>query len=179
MNRALDSELSEEEQALLQSELEQSAQDAVQWGRLRKTDELLRTTPLIAPVPEFSRRVMAAIAAMPVPEFIRHNAGLGFALGLVMAALFTIPVFSALLFLIFSVLTDPGALNGLFQTMLNTAGYVISLTGSTFDEIQSFASGTSALPLVLTAMVPVTALWAWLIWALVGNRSFLNRRTKS
>ncbi len=179
MNRALDSELSEEEQAALLAELEQSQADAVQWSKLRKTDELLRTTPLIAPASDFSRRVMAAVAAMPMPEFIRRNPGLGVALGLAVAALLTIPVFSVLFFLILSVFTDPGALNGLFQTLLNTAGYVIDLTGNILDEIQSFASGTSALPLVLTAMVPVTIVWGWLIWVLVGNRSSLNGRTKS
>ena len=179
MNRALDSELSEEEQAAFQAELEESPADAVRWNKLHRTDDLLRTTPLIAPASDFSRRVMAAVAAMPVPQFIRRNPGLGIALGLAVAALFTIPVFSVLLFLMFSVFTDPGALNGLFQTLINTAGYVIDLTGNILDEIQSFANGTSALPLVLTAMVPVTIVWGWLIWVLVGNRNFLNRRTKS
>lgn len=91
MNRALDGELAEQELAVLHARLQESAEESTRWERLRKTDELLRTTPPVAPSRGFAERVMAAILSMPMPEFARRSRGLGLALGLLVAALLAVP----------------------------------------------------------------------------------------
>jgi len=84
-----------------------------------------------------------------------------------------------LFFLILSVITDPGALNGLFQALLDTASYVIELGANIVDELQAFVTGTPLLPLLVTAVVPITVIWLWLLWTLLGNPRIMNRRSKS
>ena len=178
MNSSLDHEQSEQEWAALNAQLEESPRAAAQVDLLRKTDELLRTTPAIAPAPGFARRVMAAIAAMPLPEFAQRHLGVGIALGLVIAALFTIPIFSVVFLLVWSVLANPGALNSLLQAIINAASYLIGLVADIAGEIETAAEDTPMLVALLTTMVPVTILWGWLIWNLLGGPRLL-RRSKS
>jgi anti-sigma factor RsiW len=171
MNGALDHELSEHELAALHAQLEESSEAAAHWERLRKTDELMRTTPLVAPSAGFTRRVMAAIAAIPLPEFARRQPGIGVALGLAVAAFMTVPIFSVLFFVLFSVLTDPGALNVVLQAIMDGASYTIGLVANIAGDLESAATDTPVLLVLLTTMIPVTALWVWLVrYLLKGSR---------
>jgi hypothetical protein len=179
MNSALDQELSERELEALHNHLEASEEAATAWDRLQQTDELLRTTPLAAPSPGFARRVMAAIAAMPLPGFVHRQPGIGIALGLLVAALITVPVFSVLFFVLLTVITDPGTLQTILQTVLNAASYVISLMANLAGEIENIVRDTPVLAALLTTMIPVTLLWGWLIWLLLGGRRFLSKRPRS
>jgi hypothetical protein len=178
MNSALDQELSEQEWEALNAHLEQSEEASNIWEHLRQTDELLHTTPLIAPSPGFANRVMAAIAAMPLPGFMRREPGIGIALGLLVAALVTVPVFSISFFVLLTVLTDPGTLHTLLQTVLGAASYVIGLMADLAGEIEHMVKDTPVLAALLTTMIPVTLLWGWLIWSLLGGPRFMNRRPR-
>ncbi|RPI92875.1 MAG: hypothetical protein EHM39_13280, partial [Chloroflexi bacterium] len=154
MNNALDQGLSEQELDALHRQIEESEEAATAWEKLRKTDELLRTTPMVAPLPGFTSRVMAAIAAMPLPGFAQHP-GIGIVLGLLAAAFIAVPIFAALFFVLLSVLTDPGALQEIFQTILNTVGYMIGMVADLASEIESVVEDTPVLAALLTTMIPV------------------------
>jgi hypothetical protein len=177
MNKALDQGLPEEEWEALQHQIAESEEAATAWENMRKTDELLRTTPMVAPLPGFTSRVMSAIAAMPLPGFAQHP-GIGFALGLLVAALIAAPIFAVLFFVLLSVLTNPGVLLDMLRTILNSVSYLIGLVGDLAGEVERMAEDTPVLAALLTTMIPVTALWAWLIWSLLGGPRFLTRRPR-
>jgi len=177
MNQALDGELAAEELALLRARLDGSERGTADWERLHKTDEMLRATPLLAPSRGFAERVMAAILALGVPEFARRHMGLGLPLGLVVAALLTVPVLWAVLFVAVSVVTDPGALSAVLQTILAAAGAVASLLTDLVDQVRAFAGETALIGAVFAGVAAVTVAWLWLIWRVVSGRGALPRRS--
>lgn len=132
---------------------------------------------MVAPLPGFTGRVMAAIAAMPLPGFAQHP-GIGLALGLLVAAFIVVPIFAALFFLLLSVLTNPGVLLDVLRTILNAVGYMIGLVGNLAGEIKDVVEETPVVAALLTTMIPVTVLWGWLIWSLLGGPRFLTRRPR-
>jgi hypothetical protein len=178
MNNALDQELSEQEWEALQTRLAESAEDSGTWERLQQTDELLRTAPLAAPAPGFASRVMAAIAALPMPGFARQQPGVGIALGLLVAGLITVPIFSVLFFVLLAVITDPGALHSVIQAVLDAVSYLIRLVSDLAGELENMAGNTSVMAALLATMIPIMLLWGWLIWAVLGGRRLLSRRPR-
>lgn len=179
MNEALDHSLSDEEMATLHARIAASDETAEQWDHLRQTDELLRTTPMVEAPVGFADRVMAMIATMPLPGFAKKNPSVGIALGLLVAGLFTIPVFSVALLIILSVITNPGAILTFATALFHAAGYIISLITDIIGQIESRATGTPVLIALVTTMIPVTLLWGWVLWNLVGGARGLSRRSKS
>ena len=180
MQRALDHELAEEELTALNARLEESEEAAETWQRLRKTDHLFRTTPPIAPAPGFAKRVMAAVAAMDLPDFARRPLSVGVALGLAMAAIMTLPVLSLLLILLLKVITDPGNLNALLQTVADLVSYLVGYAADLLNEIRTLVTDTPLFVVVLLGMmIPLTALWGWLGWHLFGGRRLASNRQKS
>jgi hypothetical protein len=176
MNSALDRELSEQEWAALNAHLEDSPETASYWEQLRHTDHLLRTTPLAAPSPGFTSRVMAAVAAMHLGEIAKHRLGVGVALGLIVAALFTVPVLSILTILLFSTLTDPGTLNALFQNVAGGVGYGLGIAFDLGDGLERLATETPVVPALLTTVIPLSMLWVWLVWYLSEGRMVASER---
>jgi len=179
MNEALDHALSEEDMAALHARIAESDEAAEQWDHLRHTDELLRTTPKVDAPAGFADRVMAMIATMPLPGFARKNPSVGIALGLLIAGLFTIPVFSVLLVIILSVITNPGAIQTFAVALFHAAGYIISLIADIVGRVESRATGAPVLIALVTTMIPVTMLWGWVLWNLMGGARGLSRRSKS
>jgi len=179
MNEALDHTLSDEEMETLHARIAESDETAEQWEQLRRTDAFLRQTPMEEAPAGFADRVMAAIAAMPLPGFAKKYPSVGIALGLLIAGLFTIPVFSVLLIIILSVITDPGAILSFAMALFHAAGYIISLITDIVGQVESHATGTPVLVALVTTMIPVTMLWGWVLWNLMGGRRGLSRRSKS
>ncbi len=169
MNQALDEELEARELAALEGELSQTPDVAAHWERLRRTDELLRTTPMIHPAPGFADRVVAALAALPVPGLARRTPSVGIALGLALAALLAIPVLSVGLWLLLSVITDPGALNAFLQTIIDAASTVIGIGGEVLGALRDAAGDTPLLAALLAALVPILALWVGVMWTVAGG----------
>lgn len=179
MNSALDDELSADEQAALEAHLDESTEAAEEWDRMRTTDHLLRETPLTKPSPGFTGRVMAAIAAMPVPDFARQRLGLGLALGLTAAAMLSVPVLSLLLVLLVVAFTDPATISVLFQASLDVASYTISLGSDIASEIRAAVSDTWVLLALIGAVIPLTLLWGWLMRSLLSGPKLLADRQKT
>ena len=179
MNSALDNDLSEREWEALHSRLAESDEESELWDRLRNTDQLLRVTPMVSPLPGFASRVMAAIAAMSLPGFAKRQPGVGIALGLVVAALMTIPVLSALLIVFLSVITDPSALQSVLGGAISAVGYLIELGADVIAQIDAAVADTIILPALLTTIIPLTILWGWLIWHFAGKPRARSRRPKS
>lgn len=179
MNRALDGDLAEQEWAGLRARLQESEEHSAHWERLRRTDELLRTTPLVAPSRGFADRVMAAIMGMAVPEFARRHRGLGLALGLLAAAVLAVPVLWAVLFVFVSMITNPAALTVALQTILDAAGYLAGLLVDLVNEAQNLAGETTLLGGLFALVLAMTVTWVWLVRRAVSGRRTLTRRSKS
>lgn len=179
MNEALDHALSDDKWDELQTAIAESEDTAAQWDSLRKTDQLLRETPPVSPSAGFAERVMAAIATLSLPGIHQRELGVGIALGLLVMGLVTIPLLAVLLVIIISVLTNPGAITTFMASLFSVVGYIISLGADIVTQVENRAVGTPVLVALLTTMIPVTLLWAWLIWQLIGGPQVLNRRPKS
>ncbi|NLX08670.1 MAG: hypothetical protein GXY36_03360 [Chloroflexi bacterium] len=169
MNSALDHELSEEELHALQEQVEESPAAADNWKRLRQVDALLRSLPLAVPADSLAGKVMAAIAAQQIAELARRRHGLGLALGLVAAALLTVPLLSALVLLLVSTITNPGTIAAILQGAAAVTSYVVDLVADLGRQLRSLASDTPALLALLTAVIPMSMLWGWLVWYLLGG----------
>ncbi|MBN2303994.1 MAG: hypothetical protein JXQ72_05930 [Anaerolineae bacterium] len=177
MHSALDHDLSEEEQAALHAHLEKSSEAAQESDRLHQTDELLRSTPQAAPSPGFADRVMAALAALPLPDFMNRQLSVGLALGLATAAILMVPLLSVALILLLSVITDPGALNAVLQTLIDAMSYLIGIGADFVRELRSFVSGNPLVLVLLSAVIPVTVFWGWLVRHLWGRSGpVMNRQ---
>jgi hypothetical protein len=80
------------------------------------------------------------------------------------------------LVLLLSVITDPGMWNILFQAVTAGAGYVIGLVGDLGNGLETAVSDTPMVPALLSTVIPMTMLWMWLVWYLLGGRQSLANR---
>lgn len=178
MNEALDQTLSEEELAELQAQFEAAPEVGQEWEQLRRTDELLRTTPQVCPSAGFAKRVMEAIAALPLPGFAKRELSVGLALGLAAAATLAIPVLVVSLFLLIGAIANPGTLSTLLEASINAMSFVVGLAADVATEVRSWISDTPALGVLLVLVVPLSIVWGWMLWTLLSGRELVIRRTR-
>jgi anti-sigma factor RsiW len=178
MNNALDEELSEEELAALAAELEDAPEAAEQFESLRKTDKFLRETPMVAPSSHFAKRVMDALATLPLPGFAKHELSVGLALGLAAAAFLAIPVLAMLLFLIVSLLTDPTTLSTLLQASIDILTFSVGLAADVADRLRELVRATPILAVGLVLVVPLAGVWSWFMWVLMRGRNTTPRQRR-
>ncbi|MBN1681917.1 MAG: hypothetical protein JW966_16690 [Anaerolineae bacterium] len=175
MSKALDHELSESELESLNAHLSESEDDARHFERMRKTDQLLHETPMINAPSGFAQRVMQAIAVMNLADFANQRLSVGVALGLVAAALLTIPILSMLLIALVTIFTDPGTLQVILQAAINASTSAIGLIADLADGVQNMISDMPMIPALLTTVIPLSMLWGWLIWYLLRDSLSQNR----
>lgn len=178
MNEALDQTLSEEELAELQAQFESAPEVEQEWDQLRRTDELFRTTPQVGPSAGFAKRVMEAIAALPLPGFAKRELSVGLALGLAAAAALALPVLVVALFLLIGAVTNPGTISTLLEASINAMSFVVGLAADVAAEVRSWISGSPALGVLLVLVVPLSIIWGWMLWALLSGRELVIRRTR-
>lgn len=175
MSEALDQSLSPEELEALHQQIE-AAGEPERWSRMQRVDRLLRSTPLLAPSAGFAERVMAALERLQLDELAERKISLGVALGLMAAALLAVPVLSAALIGMVSVLSNPQTVAALLQTAAAGASYVIDLMIDFIRVLRDVATDTPILPALLSTMIPLSMLWLWLLWYLSGRPS-INARS--
>lgn len=171
MNKALDQALSEAEAETLQEQLSASSGSSEQWQRMQQVDQLMRTTPLVAPSAGFTARVMAAIERLRLDELADRQISVGVALGLMAAALLTIPFLSVLLIVLVSALSTPATVTALFQGVTSGTSYAIDLVADLLHVMKDLVTDTPMVPALLTTMIPLGMVWAWLLWYLSGRTS--------
>ncbi|MBN1201797.1 MAG: sigma-E factor negative regulatory protein [Anaerolineae bacterium] len=176
MNNALDHELSAAELDALNTQLEASPEATEYWRRLRRIDQLLRNAPLIRPLPGFSDRVMVAIASMPLSAFANKQFGLGAALGLVAAAVLTVPLLSVAAILLVNAIIDPGTMNGLLQVVTAGTSYVIDVVSDLGSGLHTLVTETPMVPALISTVIPVSMLWVWMIWYFSGSPRLFTRQ---
>lgn len=179
MNEALDQALTEEELAQLHEQMEAKPDTAEKWEQLHKTDELLRTTPMVSPSAAFAKRVMEAISALPLPGLTRRELNAGLAVGLAVAAVLAIPVLAVLFFLVLGLVTDPGTFNSLLQVSMDVLTYGVSLTADIAEQIRLWVVETPAAAVLMVLIVPLAAVWGWVLWSLFSGRGLATRRSRS
>jgi hypothetical protein len=175
MSEALDQTLSPEELEALHQQIEAAAGESERWSRMQRVDRLLRSTPLLAPSADFAGRVMAAIARLQLDELAERKISLGVALGLMAAALLAVPVLSAALILMVSVLSNPATVAALLEAAAAGTSYAIDLVLDLVRVLRNVATDTPMLPALLSTMIPLSMLWLWLLWYLSG-RPRINAR---
>jgi len=175
MDRALERDLTEPEWEALQTHFGESPQSADYWERLQQVDWLLDTTPLVVPSPGFASRVMAAIAAMPLPAFANRKIGLGLALGLLAVAFLTVPVLSGALLVLLSAITNPGTINTILQGATSGISYLADLIRNLVQELRTVAVDTPMIPALLMTAIPLSMVWVWLVWHLSGGSRFFSK----
>ncbi|HML20854.1 MAG TPA: hypothetical protein PKD09_04350 [Aggregatilinea sp.] len=169
MNQALDQALSESEFESLQEQLATSRDNSEQWQRMQQVDQLLRTTPLVGPSSGFAARVIAAIERLRLDELADRQISVGVALGLMAAALLTIPFLSVALIVLVSTLSSPSTVTALFQGVTSGTSYAIDLVVDLIRVMRDLATDTPMVPALLTTMIPLGMVWAWLLWYLSGR----------
>lgn len=171
MNQALDQALSEAEAETLQEQLAASTGSSEQWQRMQQVDQLLRTTPLVAPSAGFAARVIAAIERLRLDELADRQISVGVALGLMAAALLTIPFLSVMLIVLVSALSSPATITALFQGVTSGTSYAIDLAADLLRVMKDLVTDSPVVPALLTTVIPLGMLWAWLLWYLSGRPS--------
>ena len=179
LQAALDHDLNEEELAILQEEISEKPEVSKQWEKLRQTDLLLRSTPMVRPSPDFGARVMAAISALGVPDAVRRYFSVGVALGLAVAAVLTVPLLSALLIFTVRTLVEPAAIAAILGSLTGIVSTVMGLVNSTGQALNDFVTETPVVPALLTTAIPLGMLCAWLIWYLLGWPQMLAARQRA
>lgn len=174
LNTALDHELTEQEWEALNNDLADSPEIAAYWERLSTVDHILHEAPLVGPSAGFASRVMAAIASIHLPDHRRLSVGFGIGLGV--AALLVIPVLSAGLLLLLSVVTDPGTYTRLLQVVTSGVSYLIDLGADLSSELETLVTETPMIPALLSTAIPVSMVWGWLVWYLSGRPKLPARR---
>lgn len=166
-------DLSEEELAALKARMEESADADGQIKRLTRVERLLMETPMVAPSAGFASRVMAAIAAMDLPDLARRRLTTSFAVGLAVAALLMLPLLSGLVLVLLSAITSPGILNAGLQLVANGVGYGVGLVADVGERLNAAVSDTPMLPALLSTVIPITMLWVWSVWYLMREPRLL------
>ncbi|WP_119072434.1 hypothetical protein [Aggregatilinea lenta] len=169
MNQALDQALPEEEVERLREQLAASSGNSEQWQRMQQVDQLMRTTPLVRPSQGFAARVMAAIERLRLDELADRQISVGVALGLMAAALLTIPFLSVVLIMLVSTLSSPATVTALFQGVTSGTSYAIDLVADLLKVMRDLVTDTPMVPALLTTMIPLGMVWAWLLWYLSGR----------
>lgn len=172
MNEALDGQLSEAEWEALKANLEQEPEVSGYWERLRRVDRVLRSAVLVGPSAGFSGRVMAAIAAINLTQ---RRYGVGIVLGLMAAALITVPLFSLSLVVMFNTITNPTVLNTMLQAVASASSYLVDLAVDVSSGLRSLVKDTPMLPALVSTAIPLSMVWVWLVWYLSGGSTSINR----
>lgn len=164
---ALDDQIKEAE-AAQGDQVEQATTESQQ-----RVDRLFGQTPMVDPSPGFAARVMAAIAQMPA--YARRELGIGLALGLAFAAVIAVPLVVALAVALVVTLLDAGTLSSILQGAVEAAGYVVGLGRDAAGELRAWVQDSPAVAVLATALLPLVAIWAWLLWTLSGRGWRFNR----
>jgi hypothetical protein len=170
MNRALDEPMSSAELAEFQAFLEAEQEDAALYARLRVVDDMLRRPPVVAPKPDFASKVMARIEAgeheayAPNPSMNRFMLWLGLvgsvvAVPLLLILLIMVPAFAA-----------PGAFISVFQEIIKILGGASAIIGSLLTFLGNLIAAYPMAPALALTVIPLTMVWAWLVWYLQRNR---------
>lgn len=148
----------------------------VQGQRVRQVEMLLRTAPMESPSPGFHARVMAAVAAMTFPRMLNRRLSLGLALALVVAALVTLPLLVYGIVALFSMLSDPAALQDATTVAAATIGSAFGLVSDYAASVDALVNDMPMVPALLTTSIPLAMVVAWTVWYLLGGPRWLAQR---
>jgi hypothetical protein len=163
MNQALDHLLDESQQIVLEQHLETTPDDADLFARLTKAEHILTSAPIITAPNGFADRVCAALASGRKPTH-DPNAGLGIALGLLLTALFSIPLLAASILSVIWTLSDNGTLNLLIDWTNHTLTSLRASIGQVSGVNDPLFHESSPLALTLAVMiVPLAIFYMWTI----------------
>ncbi|MBN1965206.1 MAG: hypothetical protein JW910_11210 [Anaerolineae bacterium] len=165
MNRALDERLTASEQAELQAHLDANPREGALYDNLRAVDAFFQAAPMIVAPPGFAMQVMARIEAGEHEALREERRALSrLALWLGLSALVVLPLLGLVLVLVVQAATQPAALAGALQGLIQTLGSLGHALENVMGFLSDLVDGTPLVPLLLVTVIPLLMLWGWLVW---------------
>ncbi len=155
------------------------AQEAAARPAWQRVEALLRSAPMVAPSAEFAERVMHAIATLPRPSWKSRELSVGVALGLLVAALLSVPFLAGTLFALVSALADVAVFNTLVEVGVNVVSTLSGLLNALAAQMQALVTASVWNALLVASALPAAALWGRVLWRMWGVPPWPARGPKS
>jgi len=167
MMEALDGELSESGWAELESHLRARPRLAHEWEAMRAVDALFRSSPVLYPAVDLSRRT---VAQLPDPRQ-RLYAGIIIYIMLLASGLIPLGAIAWIAVQVFPALTQPAFVRGLWQAGVEFAGMLQLMIAAMLNGAGEFVREQ---PIVLAWFMVIVGII--ILWAGVYNRLVLQSR---
>jgi hypothetical protein len=160
MQEALDSQLTAESLRHLREELDRDPAASLQFGRLKKVDDLLRDPPLERAPSRLALSIMAKLAQMAQPEEVNsQQTGLATALGLSMVVVVALPAMAAAVALFLNAAGSSSALAAMMQQVANLMALIVSMLDMLVKGAQSVLASYPQAALLMVTVTPIVLFW--------------------
>lgn len=152
MQEALDENLSPEARRELFQQLDQDAEAAAQFNRLRQVDHILRTAPFERAPERLALAIMARLAK--AAEQLPRTSGLALALALALVTLLMMPLLIVAGWLVLAALGSAAALSSALQQMVTLLALLLGVLEVFIERAQELLT-TAPQSAALLALIPV------------------------
>lgn len=159
MQEALDENLEPEALHELYTHLDASADDEVQFHRLKQVDRMLRNAPHERAPQRLAMNIMSRLAEAVNLEQMPRVSGLALALGLALAAAAMLPALIAAGWLLLSALGSAGLMAAAIQQIAGLLSLGVVLAEQAIASVQQLMATNTEIVLLLVAAVPTSLLW--------------------
>ena len=172
MQEALDQSLSPELLEKLREQLDSDPQGSLQYNRLKKVDEMLRSAPHERAPARLALSIMAKLAQTMNPRQLSTSSSAAVALGLALVVLVALPVLTVAISLFLSAMGSAAALNLILQQIANLLALVVAMLDALVVGAQSVLSSYPQAPLLILTVAPI--ILYWLLKAVEGDNDHEN-----
>lgn len=154
MQEALDEQLSAEALQELYDQLDESPGEQDTFGRLKRTDRLLRTAPMERAPQTLALRIMARLAEGLQPHLLKRTSGLALALGLALVTALLLPLLAVVSWLILNALGSVAIMNTVIQQIIDVLAAIMSALSSLVNGARQLLETYPEAPFAL-ALIPI------------------------
>ncbi len=158
MQEALDKNLPAEALNELYAHIDQSPDDAAEFGRLKQVDRMLKAAPFERAPQGLALKIVAHLAEQLQSGKLDRQSGLALALALALVTLVLTPLLVILGLLIVSVITSAAALSALIGQILSLLGLVLNTLDALVRGAQDVLKAYPEAPVFVT-LIPIALLW--------------------
>jgi ferric-dicitrate binding protein FerR (iron transport regulator) len=153
MQEALDESLSPEARRALFDQLDQDADAAAQFNRLRQVDQILKNAPFEHAPARLALAIMARLAELKA-EHLPGTSGLALALALALVTLLALPLLMAAGWLVLAALGSAAALSAALQQIVMLLALVLGVLKVLVAGAQEWLA-SSPQSSALLALIPI------------------------
>jgi hypothetical protein len=169
LQEALDDNLTQEARQKLFQEMDQNADVAAEYSRLRQVEAILRNAPLERAPKRLALAIMARLAegVRAQPEI----SGLALALGLTLVTLVTLPLLIAAGWLALQALASVALLSELLKQVVSLVGTLLSVLQGFVNQAQTLIESYPEAPALIMGLMAVS------VFGLMGYAYYTRRST--